>query len=192
MESNPPPGLHSLSHPALKSPSFVPPLLPPRILGNFHLLTLTTLNKCQRVAIPYSPLCVRKHTILSPSPPHLHGNPGQIPSESAWGGTEAVYLRPVPPMSPSCTTNEPGALRSQVWRLQLGRGLRPVRLAELLGFWAQAAWFWPGCGEGAGLHWGEGQPGKDRERRRPRTGIKGRKDIHQAQAWMAPSRHRAL
>ena len=60
-----------------------------------------------------------------------------------------------------------------------------MRSAELLGFPAQAAWLWPGWGEGVGLHWSERQPGTDPERRRPGMGIKGRKDIRQAQAHKA-------
>lgn len=93
------------SHPALKLLSFVPPLLLVRILGNFHLLTLTTLNKCQRVATPHIPfLCVRKihHLVPTHPAPILQGSPGQVSSESAGSGRK-------PQLPLSSTTNEPSA-----------------------------------------------------------------------------------
>ena len=39
------PGLQSLTHPSLQSPSSVSPSRPEEILGNFHLLTLPIVNK---------------------------------------------------------------------------------------------------------------------------------------------------
>lgn len=67
-----------------------------------------------------------------------------------------------------------------------------MRSAELLRFWAQAAWFWSGWGEGAGRPWTEGQPGKGPEKEEIWDKDRGKEGLHETQAWMAPSRHRTL
>ena len=181
MLHSPPPGLHSLSYPALKSPS-VSPLLLVRIRGNFHLLTLTTLNKCQGLVLCTHSTLRKAHQLVLLTPTPFAGQPrsGSIRISLEW---ERKCHLPW-----SRTTNKPDGPQVPALEAPVGQRIGNREVSRATGILGTGGMALARVGRRCRVAL-EGQPGKDPERSSPGIGIKGRKDIHQDQA---PSRHRAL